>query len=103
MQGDDFKKVSEMKPLNSQLSFATSSPAGILFRNVLALLMLMLLAESAPAQINCGAGTSSPSSNLACLVQVAQTPSGLSPASRLQRAPPGVAAPVLARLDFHSS
>src|SRR5258707_5937036 len=77
MQGDDFKKVSEMKPLNSQLSFATSSPAGILFRNVLALLMLMMLAESAPAQINCGAGTSSPSSNLACLVQVAQTPSGL--------------------------
>ena len=103
MQGDDFKKVSEMKPLNSQLSFATSSPAGALFRNVLALLMLMMLAESAPAQINCGAGTSSPSSNLACLVQVAQTPSGLSPASPLQPAPPGGAVPVRDSLNFLSS
>src|SRR2546422_8741691 len=102
MQGDDFKKVSEMKPLNSQLSFATS-PAGTLFRNVLALLMLMMLAESAPAQINCGAGTSSPSSNLACLVQVAQTPSGLSPASPLQPAPPGGAVPVRDSLNFLSS
>src|SRR6266700_3625955 len=103
MQGDDFKKVSEMKPLNSQLSFATSSPAGTLFRNVLALLMLMMLAESAPAQINCGAGTLSPSSNLACLVQVAQTPSGLSPASPLQPAPPGGAVPVRDSLNFLSS
>src|SRR5260370_3090598 len=88
MHMGDCRKVSEMKPLNSRLSLAISSVPKTLFRDTcFVLVVLLLLPKSAPAQINCGAGSSAPSTSLACLVPVSLTPSGFSPASPLQQAP----------------
>ncbi len=81
---DNSKKVSEMNSLNS---LASSSVSKTVLRNAFVALVLLTLAETAPAQINCGAGSSAPSASLACLVSVSLTPpapAGFSPASPLQ-------------------
>ena len=100
MRRDNFEKVREMKPLNSQLLFAPMFVFKALVRNILILCLLLILAEAATAQINCRAGSSTPSTSLACLVQVSQTPSGLSPASPLQ---PKASSLVQDSLNFLSS
>lgn len=100
MHRDNFEKVSEMKPLNSQLPFASIFVFKTLVIGIFALCLLLILAETATAQINCGAGSSAPSTSLACLVQVSQTPSGLSPASPLQPKASGL---VTDSLNFLSS
>lgn len=87
---DELKKVSNMKPAKSQALLTTSPVSKTLVRSALPLLLFVMLAKTTPAQINqanCGAGTSAPSSSLACLAAVSLTPSGsgFSPASPLQR------------------
>jgi Putative MetA-pathway of phenol degradation len=67
MSMDDFKKVSEMSSLNS---LTTSPVSKALLRSAFVALLLFTLAETASAQINCGAGSTA----LACLVQVSLTP-----------------------------
>lgn len=100
MHRNNFEKVSEMKPLNSQLPFAPMFVFKTLVSGIFVLCLLLILAETATAQINCGAGSSAPSTSLACLVQVSQTPSGLSPASPLQPKASGL---VTDSLNFLSS
>ncbi len=100
MLRDESKKVGEMKPLNDERSLASSSVPMTLVRAAIVLMLLMVVTQSASAQINCGAGSSAPSASLACLVQVAQTPSGLSPASPLQPKASGL---VQDSLNFLSS
>jgi hypothetical protein len=78
----DFMKVSQMNSVNS---LTASSVSRTFLRNAFAAaLLLFALAEIAPAQINCGAGSSAPSASLACLPAVTLTPVGFSPASPLQ-------------------
>jgi len=97
MGTDDFKRVNEMKPLSSQLLFRTkSSRTKMLFRNASFAFLLLLLPKTAPAQINCGAGSPAPSAGLACLVAVSLTPpspAGFSPASPLQPRASGTFSP----------
>ncbi len=76
-----------MKPLNSKLSLARPSVLKPLVRTAVAFILLMVMAHAASAQIKCGAGSSAPSTSLACLVAVSLTPpapAGFSPASPLQ-------------------
>jgi Putative MetA-pathway of phenol degradation len=82
---DDFKKVIEMIPLYSQLTRTNSLKAWARSGSIV-LLLLVLLAQRSPAQTNCGAGTSSPSTSLSCLAAVSLTPAGFSPASPAQPA-----------------
>ena len=104
MNMGDCRKVSEMKLLNSRLSLAISSLPKTLFRDTsFVLLVFLLLPKSAPAQINCGAGSSAPSTSLACLPAVSLTPSGFSPASPLQPRASGTFLPTFSRtLEFLS-
>lgn len=83
MQIADFQKVSA---INSLRSIARSSISSALLRNAFVVILFLAIAEAGIAQtnINCGAGSAAPSSNLACWAQVSLTPSGFSPASPLQ-------------------
>jgi hypothetical protein len=78
------KKVSKMNSLNEQLPLASSFFHNMLVRAAIALLLPLVMSQSAWSQIKCGAVTSNPSSSLSCLVQVAQTPAGFSPGSAAQ-------------------
>ncbi len=80
---DDFIKVSEMNSLHSR---KTSSVSKALSRSALAALLFFALAEIAPAQINCGAGSTAPSASLACLTEVSLTPTGFLRPSPVQPA-----------------
>ncbi len=81
---DDLNKVSKMNLLNEQLPLAITSVLKTWVRIAVALMLPLVMTQSAYAQINCAAGTSAPSASLSCLVQVSQTPSGFSPASAAQ-------------------
>src|SRR6266852_274631 len=79
---DDLNKVSKMNLLNEQLPLAITSVLKTWVRIAVALMLPLVMTQSAYAQINCAAGTSAPSASLSCLVQVSQTPSGFSPPPR---------------------
>jgi hypothetical protein len=94
MARDDSKKVNDMNLATSQFSLYVSFLRAAMFRAPLILLLVLTAVGGAPAQtFNCGAGTSTPSANLACLAQVSLTPSGFSPASPGQPAPSNLNAP----------
>lgn len=76
--------VGEMKRVNSQLSLTISFGYKTLSRSAFVILAVLISAKTTIAQINCGAGSSAPSTSLACLVAVSLTPAGFSPASPLQ-------------------
>lgn len=100
MQNGDFGSVSELKPQGSRLPHTIRPVFNTSAKSICGILLLLLVTQTSLAQIKCGAGSSAPSTGLACLVQVAQTPMGLSPAAPSQ---PKAAGLVPDSLNFLSS